>query len=174
MLCSNDLVHGSWWFLWGSLGSAIFACVPLAKKDIPWLQMHDDVLPNQDFELEWGLLVASSVAYTIGSLAFVRAFEEPSKKPLFYWFKHLCTDELLAAWFFLLGTIPFIPYFLVFFILAPGVFYVAALGIACMIVLGCIMFVYACYPTDKKAKITDVLFYGIIRFCTGPKVDAFS
>lgn len=54
---------------------------------------------------------------------FVRAFEEPPVRPLLYNYKHFQTDELVAAWLFLAGTVPSVPYMLVYFVVSPSTGY---------------------------------------------------
>jgi len=152
VLCSNDLVHGSWWMVWGSFGAALFALVPLIQKYLSFYSQHDDVLPEVDFEVTWTLLIFSGMFYGIGSLAFVRAFEEPPKRALFWFIRHFQTDELLGAWLFLFGTVPAIPYTLVFFVIHPSVIYLASLASAIVFVLGTMAFVVACYPTPGKER----------------------
>jgi len=152
VLCSNDLVHGSWWFVWGSLLAAFTAVVPLIQQYLTFYHQHDDALPRIDFELTWALLIVSGIFYTLGSYAFVRAFEEPPQQPLFYYFKHLQTDELLGAWLFLLGTAPAIPYSLVYFSINPSFTYFAMLIAAIVFTLGCVLFVLACYPNERKSE----------------------
>jgi hypothetical protein len=99
------------WFVWGSLGGVIFALLPIViSENSP---ATDDKLPTVDYDLTWAILVFSGVLFTVGSLLFVRAFEEPPVRPLLYYYKHFQTDELLAAWFFLAGTVPSVPYFMV-------------------------------------------------------------
>lgn len=87
--------------------SRIFFVLCLFSSDpiIP----YSDTLPQLDFKLTWALLIFSGFFFTLGSIAFVRAFEEPPKRPIFYWYKHCQTDELLGAWLFLVGTIPAVP-----------------------------------------------------------------
>ena len=150
VLCSNDLVHGSWWMVFGSLGAALFAVVPLIQQYLSFYSQHDDVLPTVDFEITWMLLIFSGIFYGIGSLAFVRAFEEPPKRALFWFNKHFQTDELLGAWLFLFGTIPSIPYTLVFLSIHPSVIYLGSFASAIVFVLGTIAFVVACYPSGKE------------------------
>ena len=53
-----------------------------------------------------------------------RAFEEPPRRALLYWNKHFRTDELLGAWLFLFGTMPAVPYALVYFIIDPSFTYI--------------------------------------------------
>ncbi len=149
VLCSNDLVHGSWWFTWGSLFTAIFAIYPLCSNSLTGYDQQDDILPTSDFEITWAMMIISGCFFTLGSLAFVRAFEEPPKRALFYYYKHLQSDELLGAWMFLFGTVPFVPYMLVFFMIQPNAFYFFGTIGAAIFVLGSYLFVASCYPSDK-------------------------
>jgi hypothetical protein len=143
--------------VWGSIGSALFAVVPLVQKYESFYQQHDDLLPAVDFELTWALLIFSGIAYTIGSLAFVRAFEEPAQRPLFHWFRHFQTDELLGAWFFLAGTLPAIPYTLVFFMINPSFPYFASFLAAVVFVAGTVLFVLAGYPKPEGSDGVSLL-----------------
>lgn len=149
VLCSNDLVHGSWWFTWGSLLTALFAFYPIIQVHVTGDRQNDDILPATDFDITWALLIISGTFFTLGSLAFVRAFEEPPKQPLFHYYKHFQTDELLGAWLFLFGTIPAVPYMGVFFLLSPSAFYFFSMLGAFVFVLGSYLFVVSCYPSDK-------------------------
>ena len=143
--------------VWGSLLSAIFSCVPLAQSYESFYSQHDDLLPAVDFELTWSLLIFSGVVYALGSLAFVRAFEEPPKQPLFYYFKHLQTDELLGGWLFLIGTIPSVPYSLIYMFIAPSATYFFALLASIFFVFATLLFVRACYPTGNT-KVSSLLY----------------
>jgi hypothetical protein len=147
---SNDLVHGSWWFAFGSLITAIFSIYPLLAKYTTSYEQHDDLLPRTDFDITWGILIACGVFFTLGSLAFVRAFEEPPKTPLFHNYKHFQTDELLGAWLFLAGTVPSIPYMLVFFLIQPSAFYFLGILAAVAFSLGTYLFVVSCYPNENN------------------------
>jgi hypothetical protein len=149
VLFSNDLVHGSWWFTFGSLVTALFAIYPLVHFHGKATQ-HDDTLPAADFEATWGILIVCGFLFTAGSLAFVRAFEEPPRKPLLHDYKHFQTDELLGAWLFLAGTVPSIPYMLIYFIIKPSAFYFFGLCAAVVFSYGTYLFVASCYPNDKK------------------------
>ena len=148
VLCSNDLVHGSWWFVWGSVGATVFAIIPLVLSKNA--SETDDTLNNLDYDLTWGLLIFSGIWFTIGSLVFVRAFEEPPKRPLLYMYKNFQTDELLAAWLFLIGTVPAVPYTLVYFLVDPNATYMGATACSGTMVMGTVVFVMACYPTEKR------------------------
>eukprot|EP01035_Chromulina_nebulosa_P019784 gene19784-25724_t len=110
----NDLIHGSWWFVFGSLFvTAVAIFVLLATYYDTILGDDDSILSKQEFRVAWILLVMSGVFFTLGSLAFVRAMNDPPMKPLFRCY-HISTDELLGSWLFLLGTLSssnLLPYF---------------------------------------------------------------
>lgn len=159
VLCSNDLVHGSWWFVWGSFLTAVFAIYPLIQKHVHLYDQTDDLLPATDFDVTWALIIVSGCFFTLGSLAFVRAFEEPPKEPLFKDYKHLQSDELLAAWLFLFGTMPAVPYMFVFFTIEPSAFYFIGLLAAIIFTIGSYFFVVACYPSDRVSITNPTLHY---------------
>eukprot|EP01035_Chromulina_nebulosa_P017161 gene17161-22676_t len=103
---SNDLVHGSWWFVLGSLLAMLIPAVPLL--DLFYSFWYTEVtLPILQDAATFALLIVSGFFFTLGSLAFVRATEEPPLKPLFTW-THVGTDELLAAWLFLFASYMFV------------------------------------------------------------------
>lgn len=99
VMFSNDLVHGSWWFALGSLITMLFSIYPLVQKYTYAYSQHDDSMPATDFDITWAMLIICGFFFTLGSVAFVRAFEEPPKEPLFKNFKHFQTDELLVSQF---------------------------------------------------------------------------
>jgi hypothetical protein len=138
------------WFFWGSLISAGFSLIPLIQQWESFYHQHDDLLPRADFQATWALLVVSGMLFAFGSIAFVRAFEEPPKKPLFENIYHLQTDELLGAWLFLLGTAPALPYSCVFFSVQPSFSYMFMIFMSLFFLLGCVLFVKACYPTENR------------------------
>jgi hypothetical protein len=113
VFCSNDLVHGSWWFVWGSILAMIIPGVALADLFFPFWDHTVSSLPILEDAFALGLMVISGLFFTLGSLAFVRALEEPPLKPMFTNY-HLCTDELVAAWLFLLATLPYVPFIAVY------------------------------------------------------------
>lgn len=161
--CSNDLVHGSWWMVIGSFGCTIFAVIPLVQQYESFYKSHDDLLPKVDFQITWALLIFSGFFFTLGSFAFVRAFGEPPQRALLYFNRHFRTDELLGAWLFLFGTIPAVPYTLVYFLLDPTFTYLGALSSSGVFVLGTVVFVLACYPTGKNHK--NVVLPFLLRYC---------
>jgi hypothetical protein len=147
-----DLLHSLTplrWFVWGSLVAMLMAVLPLIQVDVNIFQATDDTLPVMDFYSTWALLIISGFFFTVGSYAFVRAFEEPPKPPIFTW-KHFETDELLGAWLFFLGATPAVPYTAIYFIMDPSqLLYLGALAAAVVFVLASLLFVFACYPSDK-------------------------
>lgn len=148
---SNDLVHGSWWFVIGSVGTIIIPIVPLLDLFYPfWPTSSTGSLPLLQDAATFGLLIVSGIFFTLGSLAFVRATEDPPLRPLFTFTIHLATDELLAAWFFLLGTIPFVPFMAVYVYYNPSILvYWGCLVASFVFVIATYFFVLACYPTEE-------------------------
>jgi hypothetical protein len=149
VFCSNDLEHGSWWFVWGSLLTAVCAIYPIYLRNEAKAQQNDDLLPATDFDLTWAMVIISGLFFTFGSIAFVRAFSEPAPPPLLKDWKHFQTDELLGAWMFLIGCVPGIPYMLIYFLISPSAFYFFGMLAAAVFVFASYLFVAACYPTDK-------------------------
>lgn len=111
-------------------------------------------------------MTISGAFFVLGSFAFVRAtHEDPPMKPLFTWY-HVQSDELLGSWLFFWGTVPVIPYILLYLAQSHGRFmYWIALLIACVFVFATLLFVRACYPNEsvRSAALSvcfdrDVLF----------------
>lgn len=146
VMFSNDLVCGSFYFALGSFISTSFSIYPLLINHIGEYSKQDDILPNNDYDITWILLIISGLFFTFGSLLFMRAFTEPFQKPLFENFKHLQTDELFASWLFLIGTTIYIPYSLIFFIIIKTSFYFLLLCVSIMSSICCYFFVISCYP----------------------------
>ena len=152
--CSNDLVHGSWWFVLGSVVATLIPIVPLVDLFYPFWKSTAR-LPILSDAATFGLLIASGFFFTIGSLAFVRATEEPPLPPLFANVSvHLETDELLAAWLFLIATIPY-PIFMALYIhFNPNVlFYWGVLFASCLFVVATYFFVLTCYPSNEVRNL---------------------
>lgn len=154
--CSNDLVHGSWWFVLGSVLATIIPIVPLVDLFYPFLSLTKTTqLPLFADASTFALLIISGFFFTIGSLAFVRATEEPPLKPLFAKVTiHLETDELLAAWLFLLGTIPFPALMLVYIAHDVKILvYWGCFFISTLFVIATYLFVLTCYPSDDERNV---------------------
>lgn len=172
VLCSNDLVHGSWWMVFGSLGCAVTAVIPLIQGYLTFYSQHDDLLPTTDFDVIWTLLIVSGIFFTLGSLAFVRAFEEPPKRALLYFYYHAQSDELLGAWLFLFGTLPSVPYALVFISQHPTFPFFGTLFGALLCVFGTVLFVLACYPKKDSHGVVhkEFLIHFCITYCGGARI----
>jgi hypothetical protein len=84
-------------------------------------------------------------------MSFMRAVhDEPPMKPLFPDWYHLQSDELLGSWLLLCSGIPIVPYALLYLSTEHhNMEYLGALAIAGVLVAGCSLFVYCCYPSDK-------------------------
>ena len=95
-------------------------------------------------------MTISGAFFVLGSFAFVRAtHEDPPMKPMFTWY-HVQSDELLGSWLFFWGTVPIIPYILLYLAQSHGRFmYWIALLIACVFVFATLLFVRACYPNES-------------------------
>jgi hypothetical protein len=152
--CSNDLVHGSWWFVAGSMIATLIPIVPVAELFYPFWPQKDSTLPILQDAATFGLLIFSGIFFTLGSLVFVRAFEEPPLKPLFS-SEHFATDELLAAWLFLVATIPFVPFMGVYVYYNVHVMvYWGCLIASIVFVVATYFFVLSCYPMEDTREQT--------------------
>lgn len=151
--CSNDLVHGSWWFVLGSVFATIIPIVPLVDLFYPFWPTKVGVnLPMLADVETFALLIVSGFFFTMGSLAFVRATEEPPLRPLFSKVTiHLETDELLAAWLFLIATVPFPIYVAVYIYHNHSIYvYWGCLFASLFFVIASYFFVLTCYPCDDE------------------------
>lgn len=171
VLCSSDIVHGSWWYVWGSLVSALIPFVPLIDIYVVFFRVPPDTALHEFSQTAtWVLMIISGIFYTLGSLAFVRAFETPPVHALFSWY-HLGTDELLGAWLFFIAALPFVPYSFVYIRNDPtNLVYWANLGASVLFILGSAAFVYVCYPTQHAAleHVTPKLL-PLVQSCFGEK-----
>ena len=92
-------------------------------------------------------------------MAFMRAVhEDPPMKPLFPSWHHLQNDELLGSWLLLLSVVPVVPYALLYLSTSQSNYeYIGALVISLLLVAGCGLFVYCCYPSDQ---VSEYIIYG--------------
>jgi hypothetical protein len=146
------MVHGSWWMVWGSIAGTVIPIVPLA--DI-WAHFFTYDYSNEVHEFDesatWVFCIVSGIFSIVGSYMFVRAFKEPMPPPLFPHFKHTATDELVAAWLFLLAALPLVPYTLTFLLVEPHIVTYWMNFIASVFsIVGSIFFVYTCYPSKDN------------------------
>ena len=153
---ANDLVHGSWYFVWGSTLYMLFPIMPLINMYHPFIPDYSDEddtpFPLLKKDITYSLLIFSGFLFTLGSLMFVRATDEPRVTPLFDYY-HCATDELLGAWLYFFGSLPAIPYALMYLMYHwNGWSYWGAFFLAILSVIGCFLFVMACYPTPKVCR----------------------
>jgi hypothetical protein len=100
----------------------------------------------------WVFLIISGLFYTIGSFAFVRAFSNPPRAPLFTW-RHFETDELLGCWCNFLGTAPSIFYCLVYLYYEPHqLVYWAGLFASFLFTGATAFFVYSTYGETEETR----------------------
>jgi hypothetical protein len=105
--------------VYGSLLATCIALVPLLGGRVAELGAGDDTLPALSFYGTWVMLAVSGVFFSVGSYAFTRAFQEPANAP-FCSCRHFATDELVGAWLFLLGSLPYIPFSLLYWAAQPS------------------------------------------------------
>jgi hypothetical protein len=162
VLFSNDLVHGSWWFIIGSIGFVVSSAVVLANSWSEDLGTDDSILSAREYRASWILMTISGFFCTIGSMAFMRAVQDdPPMKPFFKWY-HLQSDELLGSWLFLLATVPIIPYSLIYIAAShEELVYLGALAVSIFVVIGVCLFVRSCYPSDKVLSFQSTFFLSL-------------
>jgi hypothetical protein len=128
------------------------------KYDL-FLSDDDSNLSLAAFEASWILLLISGIFSTLASCAFVRAFHnDPPMKPIFSGTKHFGSDELLASWLFFGATFPFIPYCLIYVFASnfEDLIYLIAFAFAIVITIATLLFVRACYPSDKVIQCNAI------------------
>eukprot|EP01038_Epipyxis_sp_PR26KG_P006436 gene6436-8856_t len=156
---SNDLVHGSWWYVFGSFVSMIIPLFPL-------ISLYEGFWPRAGYlnvienTAAYALLVFMGVFYTIGSWAFLRAVEEPEREPLFTWY-HFSNDELFAMWMFTIGTVPSIPCMGLYVYYNPeNADFQLAFALCIIFSVACFILTLACYPSvGRKKEPTKILSY---------------
>ena len=137
--------------------SGLIALIPLIDMTSKIFHVTAETdLTALDGAATWVLLILSSIFFTVGSYVFVRAFESPSKPPLFTW-RHFGTDELLAAWLYLFATSPYIPYSMFYIKTNPTTYvYWGALFASIFFVCGSAFFVYTCYPSHHHMLVRTI------------------
>jgi len=148
----NDMVTGSWWFVWGSLGSALIPIPCLIAIYHPVFTVPEGTALKAFEEAStWIFLIISGLAFTAGSYAFVRAFEHPARPALLGQYYHFQTDELLGAWLNLAAVIPAIPFALIYLKYNPArLTYWGAFFCSLLLVGGSAGFVYFAYPSEGR------------------------
>lgn len=149
---TNDLVHGSWWYVIGSLFTVIFPVFVIAgnyDSNLKDLSYDDDVLGQAAYDSTWILMMVSGFFFTVGSWAFLRAVNDPPMRPFLHRTYHFGTDELLGSWCFVGATVPFLPYALIYLAADPGSYLMYCLVAASLFaILGSLIFLANCYPSD--------------------------
>ena len=164
VLFSNDLVHGSWWFLLGAVFITAAASVVLANSYNEVIGTDDSFLSRGAYRASWILMVMSGMFLTIGSFAFVRAMNDPPMRPLFRC-RHFATDELFGSWMFAVATLPGIPYCLIFLAYQRDLTYLAMLVFAVLSFLGSCLFVRGSYPVANESSKSKILSW--LKCCCG-------
>lgn len=157
---SNDLVHGSWWYVIGSFFTVFFPMfIIIGNHDANFraLGYDDDVLTENAYDWSWTLMMISGVFFTLGSIAFLRAVHDPPMKPFFDGHPvlghHFGTDELLGSWNFVFACVPFVPYAFIYWNSDPSDPLVICMVVcAVLAVIGSTIFLINCYPSDDEAK----------------------
>lgn len=153
-LARNDLVFGSWWFVFGSTIAVLLSVVVLVNNYYDYLGSDDSALPPLDYRIAWGMALASSVLFTVGSTAFVRACNEPPLPPL-------CgltcgsSDESFGLWFFIISVFPAIPYCFVYLAVKRSELYFICMIIAIAIIVAGVFFMKCIYRPRKVLHITS-------------------
>ncbi|RYG68921.1 hypothetical protein EON64_04025 [archaeon] len=160
------------WFVWGSVGVVITSSVMIHNKYSPLFNDDDSILTPAAFIFSWVLMLLSGLFSTLGSLFFVRAFHEnPPMRPMFRSYYHLQSDELVASWLFFLATVPFVPYSLIF-LAAEGyhsLMYIVALLFAIAASMCSLLFVRACYPSDRTHQDLLLPLFRSLCCCLSPQ-----
>lgn len=151
----NDLVFGSWWFVFGSLVAVMLCVVVLVNNYYDYLGSDDSALPPLDYRIAWGMALASSVFFTVGSLAFVRACNEPPLPPL-CWLACGNSDESFGLWFFIMSVFPAIPYCFVYLAVKRSELYFICMLIAIAIIVTGIIFMKCVYRPRKVTTSTII------------------
>ncbi len=70
MAFSNDLVHGSWWYLVGSIFTVIFPIFVIEgnyDQGLKSLAYDDDILAQASYDATWILMMISGFFFALGS-----------------------------------------------------------------------------------------------------------
>lgn len=148
-LCSNDLVHGSWHYVWGSLLSCIIPIFPLISLYLGsemWWPVSEVGMARDIHAVAYGLMALLGLFYTLGSYAFLRAVEFPTPPPLFPDFYHFQSDELLGMWLMFFGTATTVPICSMYAYYGGGSLYWLATGICAFFTILFGVATLACYP----------------------------
>ena len=149
VLCSNDLVHGSWYYVWGSFLSVLIPLFPLISLYLgseEWWPASEVGMSQNLHALAYGLMALLGLFYTVGSYAFLRAVDYPVPTPLFSYFYHFQTDELLGMWLMFFGTATTVPICAMYAYYGGGALYWLATGVCSFFTVLFAVATLACYP----------------------------
>ena len=149
---ANDLLHGSYWFFWGSVLAMVIPILPILSI-LYHLYHHHGALEETLYLYIYGLLIFGGLMFSIGSYHFLRVFIEPPPEPYFNYCRCIsngANDELIAGWYFFLGTAPSVPVvsFYVVYLHYVSFTFIIALVICCLCTLAMLIFVLACIPDE--------------------------
>ena len=149
---ANDLLHGSYWFLWGSVLAMVIPILPILSI-LYHIYHHVGTLNETLYLYIYGLLIFGGLMFSIGSYHFLRVFIEPPPEPYFNYCRCIsngANDELIAGWYFFLGTAPSVPvvtFYVVY--LDYSITFIIALVICSLCTLAMLIFVIACIPEEE-------------------------
>lgn len=158
----NDLVNGSWWFLLGSIIYFIFSLLMFINTfDNKLIGEIDTILSTFRARAAWILMTICGLFFTLGSICFMRAVHfDPPMRPLLPFLYHFQNDELLGSWLYFFGTLPFIPYILIYVAAShEGLIYLIAFPIVLVCVYITYLFVESTYPRDQNEECSSKYNY---------------
>lgn len=150
---ANDLLHGSYWFFWGSVLAMVIPILPILSI-LYHLYEHVGSLNDTLYLYIYGLLIFGGLMFSIGSYHFLRVFIEPPPEPYFNYCRCIsngANDELIAGWYFFLGTAPSVPvvtFYVVY--LDYSITFIIALIICSLCTLAMLIFVISCIPEEES------------------------
>ena len=166
---SSDLVHGSWWFVWGSVLSILIPIPLLVDIRYPIFRTLDDTNLSAFCEAAtWVLVIIAGILFSIGSLIWVRSFEDPPTPALCGLSSYCKTDEILAAWFFFLGALPTLPYVAIYLYKDyTELDYWALLIASVLAITASLLFLHACYKSATPGQAYRPILYPLFQAVFG-------
>lgn len=169
VLFENDLVHGSYWYYWGSLLAVFIPVIPLIALYENWWPPATDaegneLLPGTPHTTAYALMTYAGVWYVIGSYIFINIFRKNYEER-----NHLhvnilsCqhvlfhNDELIAIWCFIIGTVPYIPVLVLYVYYNHSFEFKLALAAVIFAVFGMLIFVLVVAPEREDTCIVKTL-----------------
>ena len=164
--CQNDLVHGSWWFVFASILAAIIPVFPLINvyliKDQFWPINFANYLAASTQAIVYAILIGCGMMFTLGSLILVRVFSIPKPAPIIgtssFLYTLLPSDEVTASWFFFFGTAPTVAVTVLYSYYLPEytlVVYQIAILFCVLATIAILTFTCAIYPKQQSSSSSD-------------------